>query len=167
MPSPKTLLLLRHAKPVWQSDGMVDFDRTLQQLGRAEAASVGEFLLKEEINPDLIVSSPAARTRETIGIIQEVAGLSANVLFEKSIYEATPAQLLEFTLAIDTTVQSALIVGHNPGIESFLRMLTHKQREFSPATLARIALPVESWSEITAASGKLEWIMNPANNLGP
>ncbi len=164
MTETRTLFLLRHAKPVWQTEILTDFERPLSDAGRTEAEAVGRLLLKEKINPDLIVSSPAVRARETIEIVRKKAWLRAGVQYDATIYEASPARLHQVLLSIGPPVSAALIVGHNPGMEALLRLLTRKHREFAPATLAKMTFEVATWNEVTAGSGKFEWLVEPAAN---
>jgi hypothetical protein len=67
----KSLLLLRHAKSSWKhSDRIDDFDRHLSSKGRRVAHNVGNSLRKLNVEfPDLILSSPSVRTRETLDIV--------------------------------------------------------------------------------------------------
>ncbi len=68
---------------------------------------------------------------------------------------------MHLVVSIEPQANTALMVGHNPGMEACLRSLTKKHREFAAGTLAKIMFPVSKWTEITAGSGKLEWLLNP------
>ena len=67
----KTLFLLRHAKSSWNDQNLQDFDRPLNARGRKAAELIGTFIKKQKVSPDLVISSPAVRARETIEIIRE------------------------------------------------------------------------------------------------
>ena len=62
----RRLLLLRHAKSDWGDPDLADIDRPLAPRGRRAAAVVGAYLREHALVPDLVVTSPSARTRETI-----------------------------------------------------------------------------------------------------
>ena len=62
---PRELQLLRHAKSDWETGALNDFDRPLAKRGLKEAPGVGAWLLEEGRVPDLVVSSPAQRAKET------------------------------------------------------------------------------------------------------
>src|SRR6266480_3652337 len=71
----KTLLLLRHAKSSKEDPGLRDFDRPLNERGVMDARLVGDFIRQQKIQPDLIISSPAERARQTADLVLKAAGL--------------------------------------------------------------------------------------------
>lgn len=157
----KTLFLLRHAKSVWAGAGVADFDRPLDARGRESAPLVGEIFRRRNLRPGLLLSSPAERARQTARLVAEAAGLTAEVRFDERIYEADAARLCEVVSQIDETFDSALIVGHNPGLESLVELLTGDARGMSTAALACVALDVEEWDKACERSGRLEWLFTP------
>ena len=157
----KTLYLLRHAKSSWKDAHLQDFDRPLNGRGREAAPLVGRFLRKRKLRVDLILSSPAARARQTATLVRESAGLSAELLFDERIYEADSARLLEVVTRAGETADALMLVGHNPGMEELLRLLTGEERQMRTATLACVALEVEKWSKVQEGAGRLEWLVRP------
>lgn len=155
----KTIHLLRHAKSSWKDPGQADFERPLNGRGREAAPLVGQFMLKQKIRPDLVLSSPAERARQTAALVIQSAKLDAELRFDERIYEASAAQLLEVVSQIDETVGVALLVGHNPGMEDLLRTLTGEHQTMPTAALARINLDVEKWSKVREDTGRLEWLV--------
>src|SRR3712207_5888351 len=91
----KTLYLMRHASPSPRGPGLEDFDRPLSSRGREEAPRVGEFIREQKPKVDLMISSPAARARQTAALVRESARLSAGLLFDERVFEADAARLLE------------------------------------------------------------------------
>ncbi len=61
----KKLHLIRHAKSDWSNPILDDFDRPLNKRGKKNAPFMGKILRDKGVNPDLIISSPAYRARET------------------------------------------------------------------------------------------------------
>jgi phosphohistidine phosphatase len=158
----KTLLLLRHAKPNRLSPTGRDFDRALADEGRADALLVGRFLRRSELTPGVVICSPAARARETAAHVIEAAELTARLLFDDRIYEASVEQLLEVVSEAGDDADVALVVGHNPGLQELLARLTGESAPVSPATLARIDLDVEAWGKLRhAAQGQLVFAQLP------
>lgn len=155
----KTIHLLRHAKSSWKDPGQTDFERPLNGRGREAAPLVGQFMLKQKIRPELILSSPAERARQTAALVIQSAKLNAELRFDERIYEASAARLLEVVSQIDETVGVALLVGHNPGMEDLLRVLTGESQTMPTAALARILLDVEKWSKVREGTGRLEWLV--------
>jgi len=155
----KMLYLLRHAKSSWKDPEQRDFDRPLNGRGREAAPLVGRLIRQRKLPVDLLLSSPAARARETAALVKESAGLSAELLFDERIYEADAARLLEVVTQAAEPADALLLVGHNPGLEELLTFLTGEERNMPTAALACVALDVEKWGEVRARAGRLEWLV--------
>jgi len=156
-----TLYLLRHAKSSWDDTSKQDFERQLSNRGRKACALVGEFIQEKGIDFDLVLVSTAVRTRETIELIKERAKFRGEVRYDERIYEATVPQLLEIISQIDNARESVLLVGHNPGIEGLLALLTGAQQQVTTANFAKIKLKATKWSGNLANKGTLEFIVRP------
>lgn len=157
----KTLYLLRHAESGWKDRRLQDFERTLNDRGREAAPLVGLFLRERKLRVDLIISSPAERARQTAALVKESAGLSAELLFDGRIYEADSARLLEVVTRAGEPAEALMLVGHNPGMEGLLRLLTGEERQMLTATLACVALEAEKWAQVREGAGRLEWLARP------
>jgi phosphohistidine phosphatase len=155
----KKLMLLRHAKSSWEDASLPDFERPLNERGLRAAPLIGKFMRKQKIRPDLIICSPATRTRETIALVLEVSGILAELRYDERIYEATTSDLLEVVSQIEDDYGEVLLVGHNPGFENLLERLTGKGERMPTAALARISINADNWSEAAAKGGRLEWFV--------
>jgi|SRR5215470_3695651 len=156
-----TLYLLRHAKSSWDDASQPDFERPLANRGRKACATIGEFIQEKGIDFNLVLVSTAVRTRETIELIKERAKFRGEVRYDERIYEATVSQLLEIIAQVDNERASVLLVGHNPGIEELLALLTGAQEHVTTANFAKIKLKATKWSANLAGKGTLEWIVRP------
>ena len=154
----KRLLLLRHAKSSWKTGNVKDFDRPLNQRGQRAAPLVGKALRKRKLKLDLVLSSPAERARQTAHLILESARMTVELRYDERIYEASAARLLEVVSQIEDSATVAMLVGHNPGMEDLLKVLTGEKQHLSTATLADIELNVDKWNKIRAGVGRLEWL---------
>ena len=159
----RTLFLLRHAKSSWKNKDLADFDRPLNSRGRKAADTMGAFLKRQEVSPDLILSSPAVRARETIDIVLKAAKLKPEIRFDDRIYEATAARLLEVVSEVDKETRSVLVVGHNPGLEDLLALLTGRTENMPTAAFAQIAFKISDWSNAGTKPGILEQLVKPKN----
>lgn len=140
---------------------MSDFNRPLNKRGLKAAPKMGAVMRKRKLQPQLILSSPAARAKETTRLISEAAGLKTEVRYEQGIYEASVGRLLKIVSQIDESVNTAMLVGHNPGFEELLAGLTSESQRMPTAALACIELEVEKWSDVSTGSGKLAWLVKP------
>ncbi len=164
----KTLLLLRHAKSSWNNGALQDFDRPLNERGKGAAPLMGGWMRKQKLRPEAVISSPAERARQTIVLVMEAAkfdpGLykfKAEVQYDERLYGASAAQLLEVITQIEPIANQALLVGHNPGLEDLIEMLTGKAERVPTAALACVNLNVGKWDEVQRGGGSLEWLMKP------
>jgi len=120
----RELILLRHAHAESAHPGQDDSDRPLSDTGRSEATAAGGWLRAHGLLPDRVLCSPAQRARQTLD------GLGAldctDIRSEASIYEATPGALVELADA-HPDAKRLLLVGHNPGFETFVALLATGQ----------------------------------------
>jgi phosphohistidine phosphatase len=157
----KTLVILRHAKSSWKDASLQDFNRPLNSRGKRAAEVIGRFIRKQKLKPDLVLSSPAVRARETIDIVLKSARLQVELRYDERIYEADPMRLLEVISQVEEDRKVVLLVGHNPGLEELLKFLTGQPEHLPTAALVKITLGTDKWSEISAKKGKLEWLVKP------
>jgi phosphohistidine phosphatase len=156
-----TLYLLRHAKSSWDDASQQDFERPLNNRGRKACAVIGEVIEEKGIGFDLVLVSTALRTRQTIELVKERAKLRGDVRYDERIYEATVSQLLEVISQVDNDRKSVLLVGHNPGLEGLLTLLTGEDVRVTTANLAKIKIKATKWSANLANKGTLDWIVRP------
>jgi len=158
----KTLLILRHAKSSWKDGSLADHERPLNQRGRADAPRMGALLRAEGLAPDLILSSTAARARETARLAAEECGFGGDIELREAFYPGDPEDYLQALGELSGDHEIVMVVGHNPGLEELLEVLTGEYQRLPTATLARIDLPVASWAELDEeVEGKLIDLWRP------
>lgn len=119
------------------------------------------IIYKNNLQPDLIISSPAKRAKQTSILIKAVAEIKAEIEYREELYGARPTAFLEVTSTISEDINSVLIIGHNPEIENFIRKLTGEQHSMSTASIAVIELRINKWKEISSNVGQLQLIARP------
>lgn len=112
--SERVLILLRHAKSDWPA-GVTDSERPLAGRGRRDAPVAGVLLEHLTRTIDLVLVSPAVRTRQTWALVSDHVTAS-QVRTEPAIYEATAGDLLDVLRRVPDSAETALLVGHNPGL---------------------------------------------------
>ena len=147
----KRLYLLRHAKSSWDDPELADHERPLSARGRRAADAIGNHLREHGIEPELVLCSSAARTRETLARI----GLSGEV--ERDLYGASANELLARVRELPPGVESALLIGHNPGMHDLALALTGEPRDKYP-TGALATIELAGW---TAGSGRMIGFVRP------
>jgi phosphohistidine phosphatase len=164
----RRLILLRHAEAVvFAQQG--DRERALSERGRRDAVFVGEYLSSEHLLPDMVLLSPARRTRETFEPIK-IALPDVAMQEEPHIYNALPEHLLDLIQAAPLPVKTLMMVGHNPGFEDVARELIGFGDRYAHARLAQgfqtaglvvIDFSVEAWSDPLSRKGRLDRYVTP------
>ncbi|ARZ72729.1 phosphoglycerate mutase [Stenotrophomonas sp. WZN-1] len=155
----RELILLRHAHAEPAVSGQADLDRPLSPVGLAEAEAAGKWLKENNLLPDCVLCSPSRRTRETLEAVMTAIGYVEKRL-EDRIYEATPGTLAAL---VDERrdLDRVLIVGHNPGLEQLVALMTDgtssDYRGMPPGGVAVLGFPRESLIEPGVASLNAFW----------
>lgn len=113
----RTLVILRHAKAEGPNE-VSDMDRSLTERGHADAGAAGAWLVARGYVPDLVICSPARRTRQTwhgVAVAMAEHG-SPEVLYQREAYGGEPADLLSLLRATPAQIGTVLLIGHNPGV---------------------------------------------------
>ena len=153
----KTLYVMRHAKSSWADPLLPDFDRPLNERGKADAPEMGKRLKKKGIRPDLIISSPAKRAFKTAQKVAKAIDYPKNkILTDKMLYLAGTSAILAVVKETADTVNSLMIFGHNPGWTDFVNEMTGSHIDNIPTTgIAAIQFDVNSWEDVSKNKGKL------------
>lgn len=176
----KTLTLFRHAKSGWDSPVSRDFDRPLNERGMKGARLIGKWAAREGRGWDHIVSSPAVRCTETLDGFWEGYGRILHPNWDRRIYLASGATLLDVVHDLPESAASVLMCGHNPGLEDLILMLVPDktgdglrdsvEEKFPTAALATLELDIAHWSEAAAGGARFTSLVRPRDldpSLGP
>src|SRR5579862_3308916 len=91
----RRLMLLRHAKTERAEPGERDRDRKLAKRGRADAPSIGAYMARHGLVPDLALVSPAKRAQETWALLAPAFAKAPKLVNEERIYNANTATLID------------------------------------------------------------------------
>lgn len=158
----KTLVLMRHAKSSWDKPELPDRDRPLNKRGEKDAPQMGRLLRKNDIKPDRVYASTAVRAAKTAELVAEKMHFEGEIIYLDAYYMAEPDAYLEPLRELPDDVKCVMIVGHNPGLEGLLQILSRKVESMPTAAVARVNLPIDSWKELTLeVHGKLKDLWLP------
>lgn len=167
----KTILVLRHAKSDWNASYRDDFERPLAGRGRKDAPRIGEVLALLKIVPDLILSSPAVRARQTAELVAEGCGYGGKIRWEESFYVGGSPDLIAALRGLPGSVECPLLIGHNPTLETFVAALLSVVNGDEPVEGVVIRIPtgglvcvdlnVTEWANVVPGSGVLRWFLTP------
>jgi phosphohistidine phosphatase len=160
----KTLLILRHAKSSWKFPDLSDHDRPLNRRGKRDAPKMGKILKERGLVPDLVISSTATRAKDTASAVAKHSGYKGKRIRFESLYAAEPGAYLAVIRELTDNYQRVLIVGHNPGVEELIELLTGEIHIVPTCTLAQIEFEIEKWSDTLRRltdRGRLVEILKP------
>lgn len=157
--STRELILLRHAKAESEAASGVDAERKLSARGEVEAAAAGAWLKAHKATFDRVLCSPAERARQTGAHVLSALGVG-DCQYEAEIYEATPGQLMAL-LDRHSDSDRVLLIGHNPGIEALVALLSTGQsgdfRGVPTAGIAWLKMPAGAALEPGVAKVTAYW----------
>jgi phosphohistidine phosphatase len=118
----RSIVIVRHAKAE-RPDGVADIDRPLSSRGHADAGAIGAWLARHDVRPDLVLCSPARRTRQTWHGIAVALAEAPEVRYEPRVYDGEARELLDLLRAVDDGVTTVVLVGHNPSVSDLSDLL--------------------------------------------
>ncbi len=130
---PRRLLLLRHGKAESPA-GVCDRDRPLAKRGRRQSEYAGAECRRRGLIPDLVVASPALRTRQTSQAFAEGLDTATETDLDPRIYANTVDDLVAVVDEFPDDTRTVLLVGHNPSLDDLARTLDDRARQ-ADATL--------------------------------
>ena len=152
----KELILIRHAKSSWSNPLLEDFERPLNKRGAKNAPFMAKILKQKELNPDLIISSPSKRTKDTLDFFIKEFDYKREIIFEESIYEAPYINILKVIKNIDDKHKTIFLFGHNPGLNDLADFLLGRFEENIPTCgVLKIDFDTNYWKNISKDNSKL------------
>ena len=129
---------------------------------------MGQWLNNQDLKPELLLASPAERARQTILAVAEQLGVKdSGVSFHKDLYLADRATLLKVLQVVPDSIDSVLLVAHNPGLDNLVEWLAGEPPPFSDSgklmTTAAIALfdVPNGWSRLKRGGLSLQQLLRP------
>ena len=152
---------MRHAKSDWGHPELSDHDRPLNKRGIRNAPAMGDWLIRQELEPELVISSTANRARQTTELVLSQFDHEIPTQFDAELYHAS-AETWQTSIPIYADSESiVLIVGHNPGFEQLVYKLTGEYHSIPTATISYLELECESWTEFSEAPVKRAQVWRP------
>lgn len=177
----KRLHFLRHAKSSWSSPELEDFDRPLAERGQRAAAAMAQALAGRGLRVDLVLVSPARRSRQTFDALCPLFD-GVPVRFEQCLYVFSAARLLDRLREVPDEVASVLVIGHNPAMHELAMALTDRQEnerpegeregpppdalsglrdKFPTAAYALMSCAIDHWGDLAPGVGRLDAFIRP------
>jgi phosphohistidine phosphatase len=155
------LHVLRHAKSSWTDSRLADAERPLAPRGRKAAKQLARWADEHDVRPEVVVCSSALRARQTLERVLPGLG-GPEVSTEDSLYGASTESLFARVKALPDELEEAMLVGHNPGMQSLVLLLAEPgglrdraAAKLPTGALATLDADFSGWAEIKAGQMRL------------
>ncbi len=164
----RRLVVVRHAKSAYPT-GVIDHDRPLNDRGRRDAPAIGRWLemhlgWRRGGEPLVLVSS-AVRAQQTWSLASHELGDRWMLRVQRTeprIYEASTRTLRAIIDEVPDTVETLVLVGHNPGLADLVAECGSpgEARDEAVVKFPTSAIAVlgtdRAWAEATALEGAFD-----------
>ena len=157
------LYVLRHAIALSAAEAGVsqDTERPLSEEGIEKMKKIAEAMKRIGVGPDLVLSSPFVRAKETAILAHDRMGKESRLEFTDALGSGQDGKLIltELKQRFQKT-RGIMVVGHEPDLSQLIGRITSLGRlrvEMKKAGLAKIEI-TELQPEL---KGTLEWLLTP------
>ena len=155
----RRLIVMRHAKSDWSS-GVDDHERPLAGRGRREAGLAGDWLRQQVADVGLVVCSSATRARQTWKRVAKRLDAVPELRVDDRLYGASDRQLRDVVRELPDATRTALLIGHNPGLEDLVAELTGVECPLKTSSIAVLSSRF-GWASAGVRWGRLDSTVTP------
>ncbi len=160
------IFILRHGKAEDAGHGTPDAKRTLTRKGREEIAAVALWIAEQELEFDVIATSPLARAEETAVIVADTLGLSDRFSTWKTLAPGGNPDDICREVDRHADAEAILLVGHEPQLSSLIgRIIAGDEGAGIVMTKGGLA-KIRNFSFSTRPSGELHWLITAKQMTG-
>lgn len=155
---------MRHAKSSWEDSSAGDHERGIIEKGVLRTKKIAEFMLANDIIPQLILSSTAKRAVETAKIIADSISYEKDkIVLSKKLYLSYTDDVFDELFEIDNNINSVMVFGHNPCFTDLVNMfLKHRIDNLPTSGMAVIEFKANKWEEIPNSKFSLKHLIFPS-----
>lgn len=160
-------LVIRHGAAMEQAPSARDEDRELSRAGMADMETIAIGLAAIAQPPDIVITSPYRRARQTADIVARVLG-RLPVREEPALASGAEPENMLAALAAHYEGNSGgiALVGHEPDLGRFVSYaLAGAGRSFHPLRKGAACL-LEFPAKPRAGNASLEWALDPSHLRG-
>lgn len=149
----KTVYIVRHGKAIPANANIADADRMLTDTGVARTCRVALYMAESKPVIDQIITSPAERAYATALIIADKLGYKANkVITNATLFTGDDKDALEIIEGLDDSINSVMIVGHNPIITMVANNFASPKLDSLPTTgVVSVHIDSDKWADLKTA----------------
>lgn len=150
------LYFLRHGDAGTQASGMADDERLLTDDGIAALRSAAPLWRRLNLRPDVVLTSPLARARQTADLFCEAIG--GEPIADDGLRPGASWDNLARAMSVHPDARRVLFVGHEPDLSSAIAELSGagsvRMRKGSLACLEFYGVP-------EPGAGEIAWLLDP------
>ena len=150
------LYFLRHGDAGTQASGMADDERLLTDDGIAALRSAAPLWRRLNLRPDVVLTSPLARARQTADLFCEAIVVEPNA--DDGLRPGASWGNLARAMSVHPDARRVLFVGHEPDLSSAIAELSGagsvRMRKGSLACLEFYGVP-------EPGAGEIAWLLDP------
>lgn len=153
------IILFRHGIAIDREDpaSPAEEDRFLTEDGVVRTRAAARGLVRLDVAPDRILSSPWVRARQTAEIAADELGFDVGrIELSDALLPFSPASAL-LDLVSHPAASTVLVAGHAPHLDEALFALT----EVSAVRMKKAGAACVELLDPNLSSGRLEWFMPP------
>jgi phosphohistidine phosphatase len=145
-----TVVWMRHGKSAWEQP-VTDERRELAPRGRANARTAGALMASRGLAFDVVIHSPAERSRQTWQHVSEAGVTAAEVREEVGLYEGDAEGVVR--LVADSDARTILVIGHEPTIGEAVELCATREGT-KPWAAFDIKYPTSALATVEAATAE-------------
>lgn len=151
------LYFLRHGAAVnrgeWEGE---DSQRPLTEQGRHDVARMAGFFGRSASPPDIIVTSPYPRAKETAEIFGQHLGLQDKVVADERLEPGFDATRLGKLLKLFPEAKVLVLVGHEPDFSTTIGVITGGRVALKKGGMAYVQA-----ADVSLKKAVLVWLVQP------
>jgi phosphohistidine phosphatase len=147
---------LRHGE-AQKSAGRSDAERPLTEAGAAQMEREASSIARLGLRPDLIISSPLVRARQTAEIVARGLRLAEAPRVDERLSPGFDLEALALILREHDTCAALMLVGHEPDFSRTILACTGGRVECRKGSLARV-----DFERLPVMEGILAMLLPPA-----
>ncbi len=150
----KKLILIRHGKAT--QEFMPDKKRYLVEKGIKRTKKFALDLKDKEIFPDIIISSPAVRAKQTSEIVADIFEYNVDKIQINNIFYFEPDELVFNEIySLPNSASTVFIVGHNPLWTEIADYFSNTEIwHLRTSGIYGVEFDTDDWTEIETANKK-------------
>ncbi len=163
---------MRHSQAENLSGKINDVSRKLTAKGIRDSSSISRYFADQGYVWDLILCSNARRSYQSGGVIADSFKLSPKIQIQNNLYPGSLQLIFSELRALGRTVNSVLLIGHNPSIQGFAQDLAGRVHtpflsrlavRFPPGSVAVYNCNIREWSDLSSDNAVLKDYVTPAD----